>query len=220
MDSLVSSNISDMVATKNELRQKMQANKQALAIRRLIESTDRRVVHFIFNPKQAYPINHFARKLQALCEGTLEDLETADKEKIDGYLERLQDDSLEDGEVPIQYQDSPFKELGLGNITNLAFATADDPFTKAQVAKYYPEAVVVSGKGEVLARISPEQQTSAKFDGLRYLTGFRDDKLRINDDKKVKIDLTDFSDDAGVMVLLLVRSFDTRAEQVPEGAFA
>jgi hypothetical protein len=51
------------------------------------------------------------------------------------------------------------------------------------------------------------------------MDSFRDEKLRINDDRKVRMSLTDFSE-PDCMILLLVRSFDTRGEKVADGAFA
>jgi hypothetical protein len=90
---------------------------------------------------------------------------------------------------------------------------------KLDVAKYYPEAVVVNGKGEIVARINPTCDSCETFPGLSYLDSFRDEKLRINDDRKVRMNLADFIDPA-CMILLLVKSFDTRAAKVTESAFA
>jgi len=104
-------------------------------------------------------------------------------------------------------------------MTSIGFATADSPFQKSDVAKYYPEAVVVNGKGEILTRIGPNSVSCDEFKGLCYMDSFRDEKLRINDDRKVRISLTDFSE-PDCMILLFVRSFDTRGEKVADDAFA
>jgi hypothetical protein len=40
-------------------------------------------------------------------------------------------------------------------IHRLCFSTADDPFYKVPVAKYYPECVVVDHTGKVLTVINP-----------------------------------------------------------------
>jgi len=46
----------------------------------------------------------------------------------------------------------------------------------------------------------------------------RDDMLRINDDRKIKMKLDEFSEDPDAFMLLVVRSFDTRAKPFPEDA--
>ena len=92
---------------------------------------------------------------------------------------------------------------------------ADDPFTKLDVSKYYPEVVVVDGGGAILARICPDAQQTPDFSSLCYTAVKRDDKLRINDDSKVKIRLDQFGD-SDTMILLLVRSRDTRREPIDD----
>ena len=47
---------------------------------------------------------------------------------------------------------------------------------------------------------------------------FRDEKLKINDDRKIKFDLENVKSQ-GIMILLTVRTFDTRGEKVKEGAY-
>jgi hypothetical protein len=77
------------------------------------------------------------------------------------YLTKLVNDQLDDGENdPITYQTNPFYEISLEKIKNLSFATADNPFIKSQVSKYYPEALVLGGDGQILAHISPKETAS------------------------------------------------------------
>lgn len=65
-------------------------------------------------------------------DGNLEQCEAEDREKFDSYLERIIEDTLEDGETnPIKYGKNDFYELGLENIYNISFAVADNPFVKA-----------------------------------------------------------------------------------------
>jgi len=58
----------------------------------LIESADKRIVHFIFDTQQQLPITPFSRKVSKLLDGSLEQLEADDREKFEGYLERIIDD--------------------------------------------------------------------------------------------------------------------------------
>lgn len=38
---------------------------------------------------------------------------------------------------------------------------------------------------------------------------FRDDKLKINDDRKVKLTISDFKKESNIMILLTVRAYDS-----------
>jgi hypothetical protein len=90
-------------------------------------------------------------------------------------------------------------ELGLGTMNNISLAVADNPFDKLEVAKYYPEVIVVSGEGNIVTRISPTNGDDfyEAFPSLKYECGqgMRDDKLKINDDRKIKMKLDEFADD-------------------------
>ena len=95
-------------------------------------------------------------------------------------------------------------------MTRLSFSTADDPFYKASIGKYYPECVVFDSKGNELARINPKNKKSEEFN-LTYLEDFRDPALKINDDKKIQISLGAIKE-PGTMILLTIREFDTRGK--------
>ena len=58
---------------------------------RLIESADRRIVHFIFNPGQPSKMTPFTRKFIKLCEGkeALEEYEKEQSEAFDAYIEAI-----------------------------------------------------------------------------------------------------------------------------------
>ena len=45
------------------------------------------------------------------------------------------------------------------------------------------------------------------------MEGFRDEKLKINDDRKVKLTLSDFKDRRNMMILLTVRMNDMKGQQ-------
>lgn len=55
----------------------------------------------------------------------------------------------------LELGESPFRQLGLGNINKLALCVADSPFEKVPLAHYYPEVCVISSEGKLLTRISP-----------------------------------------------------------------
>jgi hypothetical protein len=50
-----------------------------------------------------------------------------------------------------------------GGLSRIAFSTADDPFYKSLESKYYPEALVINGNGEIAARISPHNRKSEDY---------------------------------------------------------
>jgi len=60
--------------------------------KRLIESADKRIVHFIFNTQQQLQITPFSRKVSQMMDGELERCEAEDRDKFESYLERIIDD--------------------------------------------------------------------------------------------------------------------------------
>lgn len=46
----------------------------------------------------------------------------------------------------------------LEGMHRLCFSTADDPFYKLPVAKFYPECVVVDSTGKIVAVINPDNR--------------------------------------------------------------
>ncbi len=70
-----------------------------------------------------------------------------------------------------------------------------------------------------MAHIHPKNTESLRFKNLEFVDNFRDDKLRINDDRKVKLNLKDFTDDEGTIIIFLVRTFDNRKEKPAEDAY-
>jgi hypothetical protein len=57
----------------------------------------------------------------------------------------------------------PYFTCELTTLNKINFAVADDPFYKSNRVKYYPECIVISNKGKILARINPENRESSKF---------------------------------------------------------
>lgn len=80
-----------------------------------------------------------------LLDGTLEEFENEEREKFNSYVERLENEELEEGEKnPIIYEDMPFFTCELTSLNRISFAVADDPFYKSIRSKYYPECIVLN----------------------------------------------------------------------------
>ena len=127
---------------------------------RLIESADRRIVHFIFNPKQKCPISPFSRKFIKMMEGAeeLEEFEKTEAEAFDQYIEAITNEQ-EDAVNPVTFGPNPFYELELKSLHRLAFAVADNPFMKTDSAMYYPEIHVILADGTLVTTISPNNRS-------------------------------------------------------------
>ncbi len=171
---------------------------------RVIESTSRRIVHFVFNPMSVTPITPVARKFQQLMNGTLEDFEREEHERFDQYLDKFIDDTLDESDkCPIDFEANHFYDLELNQISNVSFSVADNPFFKNEIAKYYPEAIVLNQQGEILTYIQPfefnedgfvAEGFDNPFSSLRYRSNFRDEKIRVNDDRKIELVLDEFTE--------------------------
>lgn len=185
---------------------------------RQIESKERRTVHFIFNPNVPSKITPFVRKYVRLIEGNLKEFEDEEREKFETYVQKFENEDLDEGEQnPIVYEDMPYFTLELTSLNRIAFSVADDPFYKSLRSKYYPEIIVTNVKGKLLAKINPENPKHDKY-GLEYLDDFREPNLKLNDDKKVRIVLSQFKK-PGTMILLTVKTFEMRKNPPREGEF-
>lgn len=76
-------------------------------------------------------------------------------------------------------------------MTQIAFSVADDPFFKSLRARFYPEVLVMNMKGSIKGRCNPENKKYQKHgkDALYFEDDFREPKLKINDDRRVQINL-------------------------------
>jgi hypothetical protein len=70
----------------------------------------------------------------------------------------------------------------------------------------------------VIATINPYTKSNSGFSSLAFLDNFRYDKLKINDDRKIKFELENLKGQ-GIMIIFTVRTFDTRGEKVKDGAY-
>ena len=153
----------------------------------------------------------FTQKFSQLMEGAavLKEAEEDFQRACDDYVEKIENENLdpEQDMWPVKYDETKFYELELKDLQRLSFAVADNPFVKADIEKFYPEIHIISGEGKVLATINPSFKNNEKFKASMFCENFRDDKLKINDDRKVNLTLSDFQD-KDTMILLTVRSFE------------
>lgn len=148
LNSIVGEQLEVFGKEKNRIKATMQAKQSRREKSRLIESVDRRIVHFIFNPGQPVKISPFSRKLVKFLEGPeeLAEFERAEAEAYDSYIDAISKED-EDVEDPIKFGPNPFYELELKALHRLAFSVADNPFMKTDSAKYYPEVHVCLADG-------------------------------------------------------------------------
>jgi hypothetical protein len=73
-----------------------------------------------------------------------------------------------------------------GGLTRLCFSTADDPFYKTSLSKFYPEATVFNKNGEMISQINPFTVKNEEL-GIQFVDDIRDSVLKINDDRKIQI---------------------------------
>lgn len=73
LNDIVNGHVDTMCDEKVALRNNMNEKRKKLQLSRLIESSDKRCVHFIFDPQCTYYISRYGRDLMALIGGTLEE---------------------------------------------------------------------------------------------------------------------------------------------------
>ena len=148
----MSEEMSKLSVEKQNIKESMKSKAAQREATRVIESTTRRIVHMVFNPKNLVKVTPFTRKLKLLMEDDLDAFETEEHEKFEAYLEKFIDETLEEGEHnPVQYDENTNYELELNGIKHISFAVANNPFFKLEIEKYYPEAIVINPEGEILA---------------------------------------------------------------------
>jgi hypothetical protein len=82
--------------------------------------------------------------------------------------------------------------MELTGLNRIAFSVADDPFYKPQRARFYPEVILMNLKGQVKARINPDTRRHdvRGLESLIFEEDFREPQLKINDDRRVQINLS------------------------------
>lgn len=164
----------------------------------------------------------FTRKFIKMMEGSeeLDEFEKQEAEAFDSYIEQITKED-EDATDPIVFGPNPFYELELKSLHRLSFAVADNPFMKTDSAKYYPEIHVILADGTLVTTISPNSKNDENdsFNNSRYVENFRDDHLKINDDRKVRLTLSDFKDRRDMMILLTVRVNDFKGQNIDKNLY-
>ena len=70
----------------------------------MIESKNKRIVHFLFNSGVKSKESAFAKKYRHMLEGDLDEFEKEENEKFDEWIQRKINEEAEEGEVnPISY---------------------------------------------------------------------------------------------------------------------
>jgi hypothetical protein len=220
INSFVADELASMAKTKEDIQAQHVLKAQAKRDTRMIESDNCRIVHFVFDTKQKVKETPFTKKFKLWLDGSLDQAEIEEHEKFDAYIERFVEDQLEEGEHnPVTFNDNDNQELILNDIETVGWSVANNPFQKLDTEKYYPGATVMDKEGNILAHFSPNSAESADFPNCRARANFRDNKIRVNDDRKVSLHLGDFKD-AGIQILLTVRTFDLReAGDLPDNMF-
>jgi hypothetical protein len=79
---------------------------------------------------------------------------------------------------------------------------------------------VVSVTGEILAWLGGDKnQTSSQYPSFKSRSNFRDEKTKINDDRKIEMALDEFTE-PGTQIIFFVRSNDLRkATDIRENTF-
>jgi hypothetical protein len=93
---------------------------------------------------------------------------------------------------PIVFENMPLQHFELTNLNTISFQVADDPFFKSVRARYYPEVVVMNMSGKVKAKVNPFSPKYVRKgkEALLFDDDFREPKLKINDDRRVQINLS------------------------------
>jgi hypothetical protein len=163
----------------------------------------------MFNPRQPCPTTPFTRKLNWYLQGIYDEMEAQDKEQFNGYIEKILEERLEEGDTnPVKYEPNMYYELELKSLNNIAFAVADNPFVKSDTPKFFPECYIVSGGGEIIGHMGPDSD-HVEDENMAYHENFRDEALKVNDDRKIQLYLDSF-EDPNACIFLMVRVNDSK----------
>ena len=131
--------------SKETIKNKVKDQAAFKEATRVIESANKRIVHFVFNPKQKSLQSPFVKKLNLLLAGDLQQFEIDEHERFENYLEKFVEETLDEGEHnPVTYEVNENYELQLDAIKHISFAVANNPFYKIETEKYFPQALVIN----------------------------------------------------------------------------
>ena len=169
----------------------------------MIENPEQRNVHFMF--KAPFPKNEseFSIRLRLLLNKKLDEYMEYQTEVIEEYLRKIRDDEVDDlGPCPIREIPLEGVELDLSQFRQLSLACSDDPFFEKSTNehKFSPSVVFVNDAGERVGECSETE----KYAAAEFIGNCRDNKLKMNDDRKVVLRISALNDIQ--MVLLFVRA--------------
>lgn len=78
--------------------------------------------------------------------GELADFEEIEDKAFENYIEDFKNQQIvaASAKYPIEFKTNQFFELELQALERIAFAVADNPFFRGDVAKYYPECHIIN----------------------------------------------------------------------------
>ena len=114
-DGIANEQLNKIGAEKDPIKKRVTFNLEKKEKFRVIESKDRRIVHFLFKPNVTTKISAFCRKYKRFLDGTLEEFDAEEKKNFEGYIARLKADELNDDDEtggketnPVKYEDMPY----------------------------------------------------------------------------------------------------------------
>ncbi len=150
---------------------------------RLIEHPHRRYVHLMFKAPFAPYESEFSLRLRLHLLGQLEEYKERQAEKLEEYITRVKEgDKDEENPQPFLQVPSKLVEFDISSIKSLGLACADDPYYETSGSKWHPEAVFYNEEGEATGKLD---HMSGEIG--TYVKNCRDQKLKVNDDRKIVI---------------------------------
>ena len=104
-DTILQSGFEEISKVIEPIKKAIHINFQKKENVRMIESNERRLVHFLFNPCVPSKVTPFTRKYLKLIDGSLADFEEQESQKFASYVHRMENEELEPDEVnPIVFE--------------------------------------------------------------------------------------------------------------------
>lgn len=222
------------IKERNPVRARHDYNIKQKEKIRMIENPTKRIIHFTFNVPFPLLLNEFSKRLPLLFNKGLEQYVEEYNVRINEYVEKIKNDELEEGEesgtpYPIEKEDTTLKTIDISSITKLSLSTADDPFFNLpqEHKKYFPQMIVYDKEGDVLETVDEslvhheeggEVQIDTTINGSTFNPYCRDNKLKINDDRKATISLNKLENKAQ-QVLFFIRTKNVDSKSIGANEF-
>lgn len=95
LNEVVKDQLTDIAQAKEPIKRAIKIVTEKREKIRMIESDNRRLVHFLFKPNVPTTISPFARKYIKMLDGTLDEFEQEEHEKFDAFIERYGNEETE-----------------------------------------------------------------------------------------------------------------------------